>query len=120
MDRFLHCENINKGEDRPCYILQTIKHKMLIEIIPFEYHEDLNYKLDDIFDLYQYINPDRVKENFMLIVREFYDLSESQVDDNIEKIRKDLMKAWKWYRSYLEKEDGVIDRKHGTNNPNLN
>lgn len=120
MDRFLLAENVNKGSNTPLYILQTIKHKMLIELIPFDSKEELSYNIDDVFDFYRYINPDRVIENFMLIVRDFYDLDENEIDDNIQDIRNHLNKAWKWYKSYLIKEDAVIDERNGLNNPNLN
>lgn len=121
MDRFLLAENVNKGNDRPLFILQTIKHKMLIEIVPFDFQEELNYNLNDVFDFFRYINPDGLIENYMLIVRDFYDLnSEQAIDLNIDKIRGDLKRAWKWYKSYLLKEDAVIDERNGLNNPNLN
>lgn len=120
MDRFLLCENPNKGYDRPLFVLQTIKHKMLIEVVPFESKEELNYNLDDVFDFYKYVNPNRITENYMFIIRDFFDLEESEIDSNIKEIRNHLNKAWKWYKSYLYKEDGIIDKEHGLGNPNLN
>lgn len=121
MDRFLLAENVNLGVNRPLYILQSIKHKMLIEIVPYEFQEDLDYKLDDVFDFYEYINSDGLLEKYMFIVRDFYDLhTDDEIDLNIEKIRKDLDKAWKWYKSYLIKSDKEIDSERGQDFPNLN
>ena len=52
--RFLSCENVNKG-NAPLFILQTIKHEMLIEIVPYASQEELKYNLDDVFDFFEYI-----------------------------------------------------------------
>ncbi len=107
MDRFLLSENINnKDEDKPTYILQTVKFKMLLEIVPYEEQEELRYDLSDVFDLFVYTNPDNEIERFMLIVREFYDIdTEEEIDHNIDKIRKQIKKAWNWYKAYLIKNN---------------
>lgn len=120
MDRFLLSENVNRADDnRPTYILQTTKPRMLIKIIPFDSLEKVNYKLDDVFDLFRYVNLDGLIENFMLKVVQHYDnRTEQTIDLNIEKIRKDLKKAWYWYKSYLRFEDAEIDRNNF--NPKLN
>lgn len=120
MDRFLLSENVNRAEDdRPTYILQTSKPRMLIKIIPFDSLEEVNYKLDDVFDLFRYVNPDGVIENFMLKVVHHYDnRTEQAIDLNIDKIRKDLKKAWFWYKSHLHNLYSEIDRNNF--NPKLN
>ena len=121
MDRFLLAENVNRGSYRPLYILQTVKYKILIEIVPFDNEEELIYDLDEIFDFFSYINSYDLLEKYMLVVREFYDLfSDQEIDLNMEKIRKDLKKAFNWYRSYLEKSEAEIDEEAGQNNPSLN
>lgn len=106
--------------NRPVYILQTIKHKMLIEIIPYDDFNDLDYSLSDIFDLFKYENPDGFTEKYMLKVVDFYGLSESEIDDNIETIRLHIKKAWKWYKSYIIWQDQQADLEGNTDNFMLN
>lgn len=120
MDRFMLVENVNREEDtRPIYILQTSKPAMLIHIIPFDNLDDVNYKFDDVFDLFRYVNPDGLIENYMLKMVRNYDFrTEQAIDLNIQKIRKDINKAWRWYLSYLQAQDAEIDRNNF--NPKLN
>lgn len=109
-----------KDSNRPVYILQTIKHKMLIEIIPYDDLSDFNYSLNDVFDLFKYENPNGFTEKYMLKVVEFYDLSESEIDDNIETIRLHIKKAWKWYKSYIIWQNKQIDLEGDSDNFMLN
>lgn len=113
-------ENVNRDENtRPIYILQTSKPSMLIRIIPFDNLADVNYSLDDVFDLFRYVNPYGIIENYMLKMVRNYDLkTEQAIDLNIQKIRKDISKAWKWYLSYLQAQYAEIDRNNF--NPKLN
>lgn len=120
MDRFLLCENHMKDANRPVYILQTIKHKMLIQIIPYDDLSDLNYSLNDVFDLFKYENPDGFTEKYMLKIVGFYDLSESEIDDNIETVRLHIKKAWKWYLSYIIWQDKQANMEGDTDNFMLN
>lgn len=107
-----------KDANRPIYILQTIKHRMLIEVIPYEDIGDLNYTLDDVFDLFTYEG--EVVENYMLKVVEFYDLDATELDDNMEEIRLHITKAWKWYKSYIIWQDQQIDFEGNTDNFKFN
>lgn len=120
MDRFLLSENPMKDLDRPIYILQTIKHKMLIQVIPYDQPEELIYKLSDIFDLFEYVNSDGFKERYMLRVVDFYDLEQHEIDDHIETIRLHIIKAWKWYKSYMIWQDKQIDFEGDTDNFRFN
>lgn len=114
MDRFLLCENPLKDENRSIYILQTIKHRMLIQVIPYEDLSEVNYNLNDVFYFFTY-NGD-FQENYMLKVVEFYDLTEDEIDNNIEEIRLHITKAWKWYKSYIIWQDQQLDDEGYTDN----
>lgn len=109
-----------KDANRPVYVLQTIKHKMLIQIIPYDDLGDLNYNLSDVFDLFKYENPGGFTEKYMLKVVEFYDLSESEIDDNIQTIRLHIKKAWKWYKSYIIWQDQQANLEGDTDDFMLN
>lgn len=56
----------------------------------------------------------------MLRVVQFYDLKENEIDDNMEKIRKHIVRAWNWYKSYLILSDEQIDSEYGQDFPGLN
>ena len=118
MDRFLLCENPMKDSSRPIYILQTIKHRMLIEVIPYENLEDINYRLDDVFDLFTYES--EVTEHYMLKVVEFYDLDITEIDNEIPEIRLHIKKAWKWFKAYIIWQDNQIDFEGDTDNFKFN
>lgn len=120
MDRFLLCENPLMDSNRPIYILQTIKHRMLIQVIPYEEESDLSYNLDDVFDLFSFVNSDGLKENYMFKVVTFYDLSENEIDEYMSEIRLHITKAWKWYKSYMIWQDKQIDFEGHTDNFNFN
>lgn len=120
MDRFLLCENPMKDENRPIYILQTIEHRMLIEVIPYNQPEDVSYDLNDVFDFFTYNNPAGFEENYMFKVVVFYDLKDDEIDNSISEIRLHISKAWKWYKSYIIWQDNEIDFESGTDNFNLN
>lgn len=121
ISRFLYCENVNLADpNRPTYILQTTKHRMLIEIVPYNDEEDLNYSLNDVFDLFKYNNPDGFIEKYMLRVVQFQDLKEDEIDENMAKIRKHIIRAWNWYKNYLIKSDAQIDSEYGQDFPGLN
>lgn len=120
MDRFLLCENPMKDAHRSIYILQTIKHKMLIHVIPYSDLSELDYSLDDVFDLFEYDNPDGLTEKYMLKVVDFYDLSYDELDDCMPEIRLHITKAWKWYKSYLIKSDSEIDSEGYSDNFRMN
>lgn len=120
MDRFLLCENPLKDKYRPIYILQTIKHKMLMQLIPYDDLSELDYNLNDVFDLFEYDNPDGFTETYMLKVVEFYDLSEDEMDDYMPEIRLHIKKAWKWYKSYIIWQDKQADLEGDTENFMLN
>lgn len=120
MDRFLLCENPMKDSSRPIYILQTIKHRMLIEVIPYNQPEDVSYDLNDVFDLFTYNNPAGFEENYMFKVVVFYDLKDDEIDNSISEIRLHISKAWKWYKSYIIWQDNEIDFESDTDNFNLN
>lgn len=121
MDRFLLCENPMMDEFRPIYILQTIKHRMIIEVIPYDELSEVKYKLSDVFDLFEYKNSDGYTENYMLKVVTFFDLkTHDEIDENIEEIRLHLKKAFNWYRAYLEFSDSQIDEERFNGNARLN
>ncbi|MGV4404967.1 hypothetical protein ACQ1PF_08050 [Ornithobacterium rhinotracheale] len=73
--------------------------------MPYVEHDDLKYELTDVFDLFSYINPLGFPEKFMFIVRDFFGLSEEEIDENASQIRKELKGAFDWYKKYLKKED---------------
>lgn len=120
MDRFLLCENPLKDKYRPIYILQTIKHKMLMHLIPYDDLSELDYNLDDVFDLFEYDNPDGLTEKYMLKVIDFYDLTDDEIDDYMPEIRLHIKKAWKWYKSYLIFSDAQIDSEGNSENFTMN
>ncbi len=93
---------------------------MLIEIVPFDEMSELNYSLSDVFYLFSYNNSEGFTEKFMLRVVQFYDLEENEIDDNMGKIRKHIVRAWNWYKSYLVKSDEQIDSEYGQDFPGLN
>lgn len=103
-----------KNENRPVYIFQTIKHRMLIQVIPYENLSDLSYKLDDVFDLFSFKNSDGFTENYMLKVVDFFDLSIDEIDEVMPEIRLHITKAWKWYKSYMIWQDNQIDFEGNT------
>lgn len=105
---------------RPVYILQTIKHRMLMQLIPYDDISELDYSLNDVFDLFEYDNPDGFTETYMLKVVEFYDLSEDEIDEHITEIRLHITKAWKWYKSYLIWADKQIDFEGDAENFHFN
>lgn len=120
MDRFLLSENPQGGINRPVYITQTIKHKMLIQVIPYENQSDLSFKLDDVFDLFSFVNSDGITERYMLKVVDFYDITEDEIDDNIQTIRLHIKKAWKWFKSYIIWQDQQADFEGNTDNFRMN
>ncbi|MGV0927166.1 hypothetical protein ACTS9K_08380 [Empedobacter sp. ULE_I145] len=120
MDRFLLCENPMKDENRPIYILQTIEHRMLIEVIPYNNLEDIGFRSNDIFDLFTYYNPAGFKEDYMLKVVVFYDLDITEIDEVMAEIRLHITKAWKWYKSYIIWQDNEIDFEDNTDNFYMN
>lgn len=121
MDRFLLCENHMKpAEDRPVYILQTIEHKMLLQIIPFEDENELDYSFSDIFDLFSYNNSDGFTERYMLKVVDMYEMSYDEVDNYMPEIRLHIKKAWKWYKAYMKWQDEQIDMEGDADNFRLN
>lgn len=120
MDRFLLCENPMKDENRPIYILQNIKHRMLIQVIPYGDLEHTGYTLEDVFDLFTYDNPAGFTENYMLKVVEFYDLDITEIDEVMPEIRLHITKAWKWYKSYIIWQDKEIDFEGDTDNFRMN
>ena len=111
---------MKSADDRPIYILQTIKHKMLIEIIPYDDESELNYSTSDVFDLFSFSNSDGFDEHYMLKVVDFFGLSSEEIDLYILELRLHLLKAWKWYKSYLIWEDAQIDLEGDTDNYRLN
>ncbi len=121
MDRFLLCENTLKDAHGPIYILQTIKHKMLIHVIPYDDLSELDYSLDDVFDLFEYHNPDGFTEKYMLKVVDFYNISIfDDIDDYMPEIRLHIKKAWKWYKSYIIWQDKQADLEGDSDNFMLN
>lgn len=109
-----------KDSTRPIYILQTIKHRMLMQLIPYDDLSELGYSLNDVFDLFEYDNPDGFTEKYMLKVVEFYDLSEDEIDDYMSEIRLHITKAWKWYKSYLIWQDKQLGLEGDTDNFRFN
>lgn len=120
MDRFLLCENPQLDSNRPVYILQTITHRMLIQVITYEHQSELYYKLDDVFDLFSFVNSDGITERYMLKVVDFYDITEDEIDDNIQTIRLHIKKAWKWFKSYIIWQDQQADFEGNTDNFRMN
>ncbi|MDK7376012.1 hypothetical protein QP519_10745 [Weeksella virosa] len=89
---------------------------MLMQLIPYDDISELDYSLNDVFDLFEYDNPDGFTETYMLKVVEFYDLSEDEIDDYMSEIRLHVTKAWKWYKSYLIMADKQMDEEGNSDN----
>lgn len=91
-----------------------------MQLIPYDNLSELDYSLNDVFDLFEYNHPDGFTEKYMLKVVEFYDLSEDEIDDYMPEIRLHISKAWKWYKSYMIWQDRQIDLEGDTDNFHFN
>ena len=84
------------------HILHTIKPKCLIECVNID--ENPNTVSSGLpHRIFEYRNTDGITETWELTVRDTYDNSE------LHEVGKCIERAWRWYRSYLEWEDGNID-----------
>ncbi|MCW0484084.1 hypothetical protein [Gaoshiqia sediminis] len=108
MDRFLLAENpINTDDVIKQYIIHTIKPKCIIEAVNASDDSDV-VSSGFPHQIFEFINSDGVPEIWALIVRDVYDHSSS---DEIEKL---LSRAWRWFRAYMEWEDGNIDEQEAS------
>jgi len=107
MHRFLLAENPMKT-DR-VFILHTVSPRCLIEVICIN-DQDAKGDLDDVFDFYDYTNPDDVIERHQLLIKQFYDIHPDENKEMTPKYRHVLDRAWRWYRAYLEFEDDNIEK----------
>lgn len=105
MNRFLLAENpMNDGENIKQYIIHTIKPKLIIEAVDATEHPDV-VSSGFPHQVYEYVNSDGIPETWALIIRDVYDGSTTEEQGKL------LDRVWRWFRSYMEWEDGNINEQ---------
>jgi hypothetical protein len=111
ISEFLLCENPMKAGSRSeggagLFVLKTTSPICLIECRSMD-EDKPHMALTDIFDFYEFVNADGIFERHQLIL--VFPKSAEVKESDIHNFRKILDKSWRWYRSYIDFEDGGID-----------
>jgi len=114
MDRFLLAENPMKPNASQCAIIHTIDPIAIIRCELDQKRAPAEHHLVQI-----YINSDGLPEEWTLEAHHLFTTNMNAADSEAAKsiAEKLLVKAWRWYRSYLEWTDrNIDDQNFATNN----
>jgi len=100
MDKFLLAENPMRPDDSGPFIIHMLDPIAIIKCTPGHDH------VGNIFKQYQFTNADKQLEGWTLSIYHLFtaDMLEKPEDRAL----KLLDRAWRWYRAYMETEDGGI------------
>lgn len=105
MDKFILGENPMRPDDPGLFIIHLLQPVAIFECL--EGHVDKR----DIFKHYSFQNTDGVIEEWTLSVHHFF--TTDFLKEPAEQAAPLMDKAWRWFRSYLEYEDKLIDEDEG-------
>lgn len=109
MDKFLLAENPMRPDNSGPFIIHMLDPIAIIRCVPG--HEDVG----NIFKQYQFTNADGQPEGWTLSLYHLF--TSDMLEKPEDRALKLLDRAWRWYRSYMEWEDGgIADEELGTQN----